>query len=251
MADERRLLIEAWQARDALYRKLFGDFTAASPSRYEPPSLTAPEAVVPGDSGGSADPGHEDQRLTVLSYAPDPLRPYWIYLTSGLSNPWLQQEPEEVSGFGMELMIKTPVESAWPAQVLRTMAFYVFNYAATISPGVRIALNGPVSVNAPSELQNLFIWYADEAPEAWYQLPSGGFGIFLAIGIAEDECRYAESVEDYGTWCIQELLRQTGVGQLTDPSRKSVMNKPESLPIIRSLRQYAENFPGKQIIENP
>lgn len=238
MSQRQKLLADSWAARDDLYRKLFGDYYQVSPSHYAPPTL---KDEVP-DTGGTADPGNEDVRLTVLTYSPDPLRPYWMYVTAGLSTPWYQDEPLEVSGFGCELMIKTSMEASWPAQVLRSMAFYVFNHAGTLSPGVRIALNAPVSIVSPSELRNLIIWYCDEAQEAWYQLPSGGFGIFTAIGITDDELSFAESIEEYGTWCIQEVLRQTGIGQVTNPSRDSSMRHVDIVKIMQSVKLYANNF---------
>lgn len=240
MTDNFPLLKAAWQARDSLYQELFGNYSCVSPAEYGPPKLVA---GGPGsDPGGSGDPGFVDDALAVLTYAPDPLRRHWTYLTAGLSTPWYQSEPAEVSGFGVEMAIKTPGPAGWAPTVLRTMAFYVFNHAGTLSPGVRIALNGPVSVDVDSDLRNLFVWYTDEAPDAWYQLPSGGFGIFTAIGITDDELAFAESIEEHGTWCIQQLLERTGVGQITDPARHSVMAQPESAPLIESIKAYAANF---------
>ena len=112
---------------------------------------------------------------------------HWTYVTAGLCSPWLQQEPDEVSGFGCELMIRSRTDAPWAAQILRSMAFYIFNHAGTISPGVRIALHAPIAPNTDSKIRNLFVWYADEAPDRWYQLPSGGFGLFTAVGITDDE----------------------------------------------------------------
>jgi hypothetical protein len=249
MSASRQLLVDAWEARNDLYRMLFGEYASVSPEKYAPPLVPDPDSIEVTASGGSSDPGDIDQRLTILTYAPDPQRPYWLYVTSGLSNPWYQEEPEEVSGFGYELLIKSPIQAEWPAQILRTMAFYVFNHAAQLSPGNRVALNGPVSVNTPSDIVNLFIWYADEAPDAWYQLPSGGFGVFSAIGITNDECDFAEKVKA-GTWCIQEVLRQVGIGQVTDPARKSVMQREDVQSIIPTVTMYAQNFPDKPVIED-
>jgi hypothetical protein len=248
MSKTSQLLLEAWEARNDLYRMLFGEYTSSSPEKYAPPKVPTTDPSGVTESGGSGDPGDEDQRLTILTYAPDPQRPYWLYVTSGLSNPWYQEEPDEVSGFGYELLMKAPMQAEWPAQVLRTMAFYIFNHAAQLSPGMRVALNGPVSVHTPSDLVNLFIWYADEAPDAWYQLPSGGFGVFSAIGITDDECDFAERVTA-GTWCIQEVLRQLGFGQITDPNRKSVMQRDDVGPIIQTVTMYAANFPDKPALQ--
>src|SRR5439155_12752775 len=106
------------------------DYASVSPEKYAPPVVPDPEPMSTTESVDSGDPGDDDQRLTVLTYGPDPLRPYWTYVTAGLSNPWYQDEPAEVSGFGCELLIKTPLEAKWPSQILRTMSFYIFNHAA-------------------------------------------------------------------------------------------------------------------------
>src|SRR6185437_10194532 len=92
------------------------------------------------------------------------------------------------------------------------------------------------------DLNNLVVWYADEAPDCLYQLPSGVFGVFCTIGITEDECKFAESIDEYGPWSIQQVLRNAGLGQVTDPQRKSVMDRKDIKSILESVRNYAENF---------
>lgn len=247
-AAQRKLFIRAWEVRDKLYRNIFGDYTHVSPENYGPPSaiVKSIETIHPFNqpTNDTGDPGLEDQRLAVLAYGPDPMRPYWTYITAGLSSPWLQQTPEEVSGFGCEIMIKSPTEAKWPAQILRSMAYYIFNHAGTLSPGVRIALNAPIAIDTDSLLRNVVIWYADEAPDCWYQLPSGGFGIFTAIGITDDELAFAESIEEYGTWCIQQVLRQTGSAQITDPQRESAMKHENIGNFINSVTTFANQFRG-------
>jgi hypothetical protein len=245
----RSLMIDSWKARDELYESLFGKYTTVVPESYAPPSelpsdyqSTEKNGNVWLDTADPGDPNAESQHLAILGYGPDPLRPYWTYLTAGLCTPWVQDQPEEVSGFGCELMIKSPSEAAWPAQILRSMAFYIFNHVGTLSPGVRIGLNSPIVPGSTSLLRNLMIWYADEAPDCWYILPSGGFGIFTAIGITDDELKYAESVDEYGTWCMQQLLRQTGSGQVTDPNRKSIMEHPNIAEKISSVNAFAYRF---------
>jgi hypothetical protein len=253
-AAQRSMMIDAWKARDELYRGLFGKYSTVTPSTYgPPPSLSLDERTTPGpdkrwtdnlwkDTADPGDPDAESQHLAVLGYGPDPLRPYWTYVTAGLSTPWVQQSPEEVSGFGLELMIRTSLPAEWPATILRSMAFYVFNHAGTLSPGVRISLNGPIIAATQSQLRNLIVWYADEAPDCWYQLPSGGFGLFSVIGITDDELLFAESIGEYGTWCVQQLLRQAGHAQITDPHRQSVMTRPDSQEMIDSVKSFAYRF---------
>ncbi len=243
------LLVSSWHARDELYRQLFGQYAYALPDNYEPPKLLKNKdntAVIEAEFNIESNNNNLDvsnQRLAVLAYTPDPQRPYWTYVTAGLCTPWLQDEALEVSGFGVELMIKSPVEANWPAQVLRTMAYYIFNYMGTLSPGVRLALNAPIIPGGDSLLRNVLIWYPDEAPDCWYQLPSGGFGIFTAIGVTDDEMQLADSIhEEYGTWCMLQILRQMGIAQITDPDRPSVMKSANISSVIDSVKGFAEQF---------
>ena len=254
--EEKRLLLlrQAWLGRDRLYRDLFGEPTWVSPKNYGSPSLEVKTDKKVTSGSMSVDPTNPyqsvsednvdsaEQHLAVLAYGPDPFRPHWTYITAGISSPWVHYEPQEVSGFGCELMIKSPVDLPWAPQVLRTMAFYIFNHAGTLSPGVRIGLGGPIQAGSDSALRNVIIYYADEAPDCWYQLPSGGFGIFLAIGVTEAECRYAESVEKYGTWCVEQLLRRKGYGQITDPTRRCTMDDADTPAMLSSIKQFADTF---------
>ncbi len=246
----RELLRQAWTARDNLYKEIFGEPSYVSPANYGPPvfpdlpaaakkrksRLESNDTSRPPDSAGS------EQQLAVLAYGPDPFKPYWTYVTAGLASPWVQSEPLEVSGFGCELIIKSPIDSAWAPQLLRTMAFYIFNHAGTLSPGKRIALGAPIAPNSDSLLNSAIIWYADEAPDAWYPLPSGGFGLFLAIGLTDAECKFAESAENYGTWCIEQLLRRKGHGQITDPARSDMMSESDTPAMLESIKQFADTF---------
>ncbi|HEY9755607.1 MAG TPA: suppressor of fused domain protein [Oculatellaceae cyanobacterium] len=244
--EQRKMLISAWHARNKLYHDLFGKYSYVVPANYAAPSEVVTETNYDlserGDTGDPGDPELSDQHLAVLAYGPDPFRPYWTYVTAGLCSPWVQQAPDEVSGFGCELIIKAPVDATWPAQVLRSLAFYIFNHVGTMSPGTRIALNGPIVPASDSQLRNLFVWYADEAPDAWYQLPSGGFGLFNVIGITDDELKYADSVEEYGTWCIQEVLKRVGINQLSDPSRKSVTTRDDCEELMSKVKRLSDGF---------
>ncbi|HEY9772827.1 MAG TPA: suppressor of fused domain protein [Planktothrix sp.] len=243
---QRQLLIDAWTARDELYKQLFGDLAYTSPKNYGTPSpiVKAKGKDLSTAHGGSGDPGNpeaDEQHLAVLAYPPDPLRHYWTYVTAGLCSPWLQQQPGEVSGFGCELAIKSPTDALWPARILRSLAFYIFNHAGTISSGVRIALNAPINEPGQSALRNVLVWYLDEAPDAIYQLPSGAFGLFCVMGITDEELKFAESVDEYGTWCVHEALRSTGNGQVTNPDRASLITDANA-ELLNNYRIFANNF---------
>ena len=246
----RKLLQDAWVARNTLYLELFGEPSSVSPANYGPPvfkddvgKAKRKNRLDSSDTSRPSDLSIEgDQQLAVLAYGPDPFKPYWSYVTAGISSPWVQSEAQEVSGFGCELMIKSPTNSAWAPQLLRTMAFYIFNHAGTLSPGKRINLGAPIAPNSDSQLRSAIIWYADEAPDAWYQLPSGGFGLFLAVGVTEAECAFADSTENYGTWCIEQLLRRKGHGQVTNPERNDMMSESDTPAMLETIKQFADTF---------
>lgn len=239
-AARQNLLLESWVARNNLYQELFGQPAYVTPANYAAPNS---KESSHSSSRGRQDKNEEDnQLLAVLAYGPDPFRPYWTYVTAGLASPWTQTEPLEVSGFGCELMIKSPHDQPWAAQILRTMAFYIFNHAGTLTPGRRLAFNAPIVANSDSQLRNAIIWYADEAPDAWYQLPSGGFGLFLAMGITDAESQFAEQAENYGSWCIEQLLRRKGHGQVTDPTRGCMMKESDTEQMLRGIQEFANTF---------
>lgn len=248
-ATRLQLLASAWRARDKVYNQLFGKPAYVTPASYREPSTVVPpdfgkkrKDTTGADTGNPGDPTNEEQHLAVLAYGPDPQSPYWKYVTAGLASPWVQYEPLQVSGFGCELMIKSPVDAPWAAQFLRTLAFYVFNHAGVLSQGVRLRLNSPIDPASNSELRNAFVWYADEAPDTLYELPSGLFSILLVCGITDEELKFADSIEEYGTWCIQALLRQAGHHQVTDPKRECSTRKANINEMKMSVRNFAETF---------
>jgi hypothetical protein len=243
------LLRAAWKARNDLYLDLFGPHAYSLPKGNELPS--PPEPSFQQDMNPTAKEGEAmltfksdmaSQRIPILAYAPNEQRDYWMYVTNGLSNPWFQEEPGEVSGFGCELIVKSQKDGRWPARLLRRLSYYILSYTGTLSPGVILSMKTPLAKQAEATVNNLFVWYADEAPDCVYQLPSGAFGLFCTVGITEDECVFAESIQEYGCWSIQQVLRQTGVGQLTYPHRGTVMKSENIGGILESVRSYADNF---------
>lgn len=234
----------AWQVRDGLYHELFGPHKDSVPKIFAPPAplSTDDEISQPHELVSMLGKTIKEKDIPILIYEPHELRPYWMYATSGLSNPWFGQLENDVSGFGCELVVKSKSKARWPIRLLRRLVYYILSYSGTLSPGVMLTLDAPLFTKPPSELSSILVWYVDEAPDCIYQLPSGVFGIFSIIGISEDESDFVRSADKYGCWCMQQILRQTGLGQTTDPHRQSVMKQDNIGSLISSVRTYAENF---------
>ncbi len=241
----------AWHKRDEIYQELFGQPAYAVPDNYAEPELIfdlndlndeANEAKIEAVINENNKSIFKAQELNILAYGPDPLRPYWLYVTSGLSMPWLATQAEEVSGYGLELAIKSPIDAKWPVGLLRSLSLHVLNHSGVFTPGATLDLHESIDIYSKSDLDNIFIWYLDEAKDAWYELPSGGFGIFCCIGITSNEMKYLKSQKEYGAWAMMELLQRTKHSQVTNPSRTCVMKQRNIKPIKQEIKNYLRNF---------
>ena len=235
-------LARSWQARDQLYQKLYGTHKYALPKKYEAPLDIEPKTIeTQGDLAAIVGKSLSVKDINIVAHAPNEARPYWLFASSGLSNPWFGQS-EDVSGFGCELVIKTKAPGRWVIKLLRRLIYYIISGGGTLSPGVMLKIDAPLFAGDRERLDGIIVWYANEAPDCIYQLPSGQFGIFSIIGIAADESDFVESVDQYGCWCLQQILREAGYDQLTDPERPSMMKLETIQGRIQSLRKYLENF---------
>jgi hypothetical protein len=235
-------LQRAWQARNQLYMGLYGPRKYVLPKRNEAPLDVEPATISNAAELASIIGNTLSVRdISIVAHEPNELRPYWLFASSGLSNPWFGQS-DEVSGFGCELVLKTKTPGRWTIKLMRRLVYYIISGGGTLSPGVMLKIDAPLFADEKKNLGGIIVWYADEAPDCIYELPSGKFGIFSIIGISEDESDFVESVDKYGCWCIQQILREAGYEQLTEPSRPSMMKIDDMQNRIRSLHNYLENF---------
>ena len=105
------LLEDAWEEREeVVYPEVFGD---TGPGIY-PLSNDVFEQL----DAQSVDP----RWLThgVFQSPPNDTRNTWVYVTSGMSNPWESDELQEYSGFGVEFVLETEQASTWAINVLQT-----------------------------------------------------------------------------------------------------------------------------------
>jgi hypothetical protein len=239
--DDKTILNRAWNARAALYNQLFGDHMFSLPKTYAPPKVEIQEVKSAADIAAILGTNISERDVSIVVYPPTESTPYWLYVTSGLSNPWFGEGDGEVSGFGHELVLKTKEPGRWQFRLLRRLASYVLTYSGTLQPGVMLQFDMPLFYSDRSAMDGILIWYLDEAVECIYDLPSGKFGIFLVLGIMSDEADFVRSFSD-GCWCMQQLLRNAGHDQITDPFRESIMDTPEVKEKLHSLRSYAQLF---------
>ena len=138
MSDANEHLKRAWHARDRLYLELYGPHKYALPKKYEVPlDVEMAEISTPAELAMIAGKSLTVKDINIVAHQPNEIRPYWIFASSGLSNPWFGQS-EDVSGFGCELVLKNCCGT--PAGILLvTLKFPLPSYAF-----VAMSTHGPV-----------------------------------------------------------------------------------------------------------
>lgn len=168
-------------------------------------------------------------------------RDHWLYLTLGLTQPLDQiqvmderRAGKQFSSHGFELGILTDEKSDWPTKALYLFLSHIteglelhwgdrfafgFRQEADGSLGVFTGLPGELRIEPAGEIRAMLFWpYL--FPDANFVTSTGKAMIYIATGITEDEWQLAKATT---TAHVLLLLFRAGVGQRTDPERRSVM----------------------------
>lgn len=163
----------------------------------------------------------------VFEFAPTPRRRSWVYLTSGLSNPW-DQPPEtyefdETSGAGLEFMFESAVQGDWAIRVLQNLLAYDLLLAAGRFPGRAPLAPGdgvPLGGDLPGGHIRHLVAALGEGLEAEFALPSGKVRLLAFTGITDAEAEWART---NGSAALIDRLRKAGHHPVTDPGRPSIL----------------------------
>jgi hypothetical protein len=163
----------------------------------------------------------------VFEFPPTQARASWLYVTSGMSNAWEDEEPrpDGPSGFGCEFVFETMAQQNWAiVRLQHLMAFQIllvhgrYPGREPLSPYDRIPLRVSISPE-PSELRWLIL-APPESYEARFQLASGWVDLYAVFGATEDEAALAR---EQGGDRLVEILKRHAAFPVTDPSRRSVV----------------------------
>jgi len=166
----------------------------------------------------------------VMTAPPTAQRATWIYVTSGLSNPWESGSPApegELSGLGREFVFETTEPGDWAILRLQHVAAFELLLAAGRYSGHeplglhdRLPLRGPITFRDESALRWLLV-----ASDAWYAptftLESGEVDLLTLVGITDDE---AQLGREQGGDELLRALRARGAFPVSDPKRTSVLS---------------------------
>lgn len=205
------LLEDAWEEREeVVYPEVFGD---TGPGIY-PLSNDVFEQL----DAQSVDP----RWLThgVFQSPPNDTRNTWVYVTSGMSNPWESDEPQDYSGFGVEFVLETEQASTWAINVLHTLMAYNLMLASGQmgEPGL-LDYGDRIPFALSDDIAAMVIAPPFQLPEN-IDIKSGRVDFLQIVGVTEAELTYAQETSSEAL--IEMLIEETG-GLITAKQRKSVV----------------------------
>jgi hypothetical protein len=166
----------------------------------------------------------------VVEVAPNSKHPDWLYVTTGLSQPWKIDDPAKLdrngfSGLGFEMVLRSRDRAGWAVDVLHGLMAYQLGVYNEVKRGKLfeyydwMPLNGPISPRQPeSEVRGMFISRPPDYP-ARFELRSGQVDLLQIVGITGPELAYGLSL---GMRRLEKLLYEQGAAPVTNPSRLSI-----------------------------
>jgi hypothetical protein len=165
----------------------------------------------------------------VFACPPNATRASWLYVTSGLSNPWnLEQpgrDPSGFSGLGFELVVESTRSADWAVPLLHNLMAYellvaVGSYegAELLEYGNRVPLNGSITPSFESAIRWLLVEVPRHYP-ATFELASGRVDFFHLVGATDAEVELARQTDQD---VLTALLVRGGACPRTDAERASL-----------------------------
>jgi hypothetical protein len=235
--EEERLYASHMKAREDAFERIFG--LTDPPGQVFSPSDA--ELTVNWPGGG------------LHRYAPKGAeRPGWHWVTHGLSQPMDEEVPGEVSdpdawsGLGLEYALSTPSDGEWPAHVLLNMVRYqlLSEDAPLFTVGHHINCGLEGLTGAPSRIEHILGTFAPHHPSE-VRLPAGRCTLVHLVGITSAERERIRSVEGpvQGAAALTLVLRQLGVGVLTDPARGCVTEHEDFARLFKEALETLHALP--------
>jgi hypothetical protein len=213
-----------WAEREErIYRAFFGDL---GPGIYAIPARTF-------QSLGCEDPDPRYLTHGVFECPPHGEREHWLYVSSGMSNPWGESpatvDPRNFSGLGFEFTLHAPERGRWPIQLLHWVMAVQLLVAGgqlqgnLLERGDRIPLGGALAKKEGLLTQVLVAAPLAEDYPAGFDLASGKVEFMLLLGITQREADFAASQGAGGGEALVDLLRHRGIFPVTDPGRQGAL----------------------------
>lgn len=201
-------LEECWEEREEkTYKQIFGD---TGPGIY--PLSTQLFNRMNADA---VDP----RWLThgVFKCPPTEDRKTWAYITSGMSNPWEVESPENYSGLGVEFLMETNEEEMWAVEVLQTlMAYNLLLVAGKMGNYPPLDYGHRVPLTLSEGIKTMMFTQPINFPES-FSIKSGRVNLLQVVGITPAELEFAKNAS---TVELKELIVSKTGGLFTSKDRE-------------------------------
>ena len=128
----------------------------------------------------------------VFKCPPTESRNTWAYVTSGMSNPWESDFPEEYSGLGAEFIMETDSEADWAIEILQTlMAYNLLLAAGKMGDFPPLDYGHRVPLALSDTIKTMMFTYPLNFPKN-FTIKSGQVHLLQAIGITASELEDAK-----------------------------------------------------------
>lgn len=207
------LLEEAWEQREqVVFTRLFGDIgDNVYPLTFE-------------IFKNQFDREEIDPRWLhygVFKSPPNPERNTWLYVSSGMSNPWDEEEKEEYSGLGTEFILETQNDESWAIPLVQSLVAYnilisvgMFGEIDLLDYGARI----PQQIKP--NISHIILGLPINHPET-IELISGNVDLLQLVGITQEEFQFAKNNSSLE---LCKKLIEEGVYPITNQTRESIKN---------------------------
>jgi hypothetical protein len=155
----------------------------------------------------------------VFKCPPTEKRSTWTYVTSGMSNPWEVEEPEEYSGLGVEFLLETENEETWAIEVLQTlMAYNLLLATGQMGEFPPIDYGHRVPLALSESIKTMMFTHPINFPSS-FSIKSGNVDLLQVVGITPSELEVAK--QSSSDELKEKLVSSTG-GLVTCKERASV-----------------------------
>ena len=204
-------LEQAWEEREeSVYQKLFGNTeTGIYPLNFDIFSKNFNQSEI--------DPTW--LHYGVMKYPPQNGRNSWVYVTSGMSNPWEAESEQEWSGLGMEFLLESAEDSDTNILILlNLMAYNILLSCGVYGDKPILDLGDRIPSKIEPNLTHLVLSSPASFPEQ-INLISGPFDLLQVVGITQSEWEFAK--ENSSEEIVTKIEEAHGL--LIKPGRESVL----------------------------
>jgi hypothetical protein len=156
----------------------------------------------------------------VFKYPGTAIRKTWAYVTSGMSNPWESEDPQEYSGLGTEFVMETEDEADWAIEVLQTlMAYNLLLAAGKMGDFPLLDYGDRVPLALSDSIKAMLLTSPVNFPES-FNIRSGKVDLIQIVGITGPELDVAKATSS--DELKERIIIETG-GLITKKERLSVV----------------------------